>query len=199
MHCFMKYYPASLLLVALLLPAPPALPQVKPQQTIPGVPPERMWLAPSREYLRQHLEMAVLQALADSNCVEVMYARLNEYRTRESEPTFTVLCRKDHRSTFNLIYQISSLDPEFRAPDRSYQGDEPGDIKAAEPELQNLAELRDLLAKEELLLPQQSDTSTAPGMVLTPPAPPRRAEDALELDEMMKAAPSPDQVAPDLF
>ncbi len=51
--------------------------------------------------------------LEDPTCVEVLYARLNEYRTIYEEPTFTILCQKDPKTTFNRVVKITEVDPEY--------------------------------------------------------------------------------------
>lgn len=75
--------------------------------------PTRMWLPESAIHLHPFLELAVAEALRDSTCTEVLYARLNEYRTTYEEPTFTILCKRDYKSTFNKVYHITELDPEY--------------------------------------------------------------------------------------
>lgn len=75
--------------------------------------PTRMWLPESASHLHPFLELAVAEALRDTTCTEVLYARLNEYRTIYEEPTFTILCKKDYKSTFNKVYHITELDPEY--------------------------------------------------------------------------------------
>ena len=73
----------------------------------------RLWLPESSVHLHPFLELAVAEALRDPTCTEVLYARLNEYRTIYEEPTFTILCKKDYKSTFNKVYHITELDPEY--------------------------------------------------------------------------------------
>lgn len=73
----------------------------------------RLWLPESSAHLHPFLELAVAEALRDTTCTEVLYARLNEYRTIYEEPTFTILCKKDYKSTFNKVYHITELDPEY--------------------------------------------------------------------------------------
>lgn len=75
--------------------------------------PTRMWLPESAAHLHPFLELAVAEALRDTTCTEVLYARLNEYRTIYEEPTFSILCKKDYKSTFNKVYHITELDPEY--------------------------------------------------------------------------------------
>jgi len=77
--------------------------------------PTRMWLPESAANLHPFLKLAVAEALRDPTCTEVLYARLNEYRTIYEEPTFTILCKKDYKSTFNKVYHITELDPEYNS------------------------------------------------------------------------------------
>jgi hypothetical protein len=70
-------------------------------------------LLASAANLRPFLVMAVNKVLEDPSCVEVLYARLNEYRTIYEEPTFTILCQKDPKSTFNRVLKITEVDPEY--------------------------------------------------------------------------------------
>lgn len=76
---------------------------------------ERLWLPASAANLRPFLVMAVNKVLEDPACVEVLYARLNEYRTIYEEPTFTILCQKDPKTTFNRVVKITEVDPEYFA------------------------------------------------------------------------------------
>ncbi|MDP1933182.1 MAG: hypothetical protein Q8L60_17165 [Gammaproteobacteria bacterium] len=76
---------------------------------------ERMWLPASAQHLRPFLLMAMERALEDQTCTEVLYARLNEYRTIYEEPTFTILCKKDYKTTFNKVFQITEIDPEYNS------------------------------------------------------------------------------------
>lgn len=78
-----------------------------------SVNPERLWLPASAANLRPFLQMAVNKVMEDPACVEVLYARLNEYRTIYEEPTFTVLCQKDPKTTFNRVVKITEVDPEY--------------------------------------------------------------------------------------
>ncbi|MCB1665014.1 MAG: hypothetical protein KDI28_04505 [Pseudomonadales bacterium] len=74
---------------------------------------ERLWLPASASELRPFLQMAVDMALQDENCKDILYARLNEYRTIYEEPTFTILCQKDPKTTFNRVIKITEVDPEY--------------------------------------------------------------------------------------
>lgn len=76
---------------------------------------ERMWLPGSAQHLRPFLLMAMDRALEDQTCTEVLYARLNEYRTIYEEPTFTILCKKDYKTTFNKVYNITEIDPDYNS------------------------------------------------------------------------------------
>ncbi len=76
---------------------------------------ERLWLPASASNLRPFLVMAVNKVKEDPACAEVLYARLNEYRTIYEEPTFTILCQKDPKTTFNRVVKITKVDPEYFA------------------------------------------------------------------------------------
>lgn len=74
---------------------------------------ERLWLPPSAAHLRPFLEMAADLAMEDEDCKDILYARLNEYRTTYEEPTFTILCKKDAKTTFNRVVPITEVDPNY--------------------------------------------------------------------------------------
>lgn len=74
---------------------------------------ERLWLPASAAHFRPFLQMAVDLAMENEDCVDVLYARLNEYRTIYEEPTFTILCKKDAKTTFNRVVAITEVDPEY--------------------------------------------------------------------------------------
>ncbi len=76
---------------------------------------ERSWLPASAQHLRPFLLMAMERALEDPACTEVLYARLNEYRSVYEEPTFTILCKKDYKTTFNKVFNITVLDPNYNS------------------------------------------------------------------------------------
>lgn len=76
---------------------------------------ERLWLPASAANLRPFLVMAVNKAMEEETCVEVLYARLNEYRTIYEEPTFTILCQKDPKTTYNRVVKITEVEPEYFA------------------------------------------------------------------------------------
>lgn len=76
---------------------------------------ERLWLPASASNLRPFLQMAVDLALTDEDCTDVLYARLNEYRTIYEEPTFTILCKFNAKRTFNRVIPITEVDPDYYA------------------------------------------------------------------------------------
>ncbi|MEX0740882.1 MAG: hypothetical protein WD071_16230 [Pseudohongiella sp.] len=78
---------------------------------VEAVKPHRLWLAPSQENLRELLVAAAERALEDPECAEVLYGRLNEYRTENEETAFTILCMRDPRYTFNVVFNASDLQP----------------------------------------------------------------------------------------
>lgn len=71
----------------------------------------RLWLPSSQENLRPLLVAAAERALEDNECAEVLYGRVNEYRTENDETAFTILCMRDPRYTFNLVFNASDLEP----------------------------------------------------------------------------------------
>jgi len=71
--------------------------------------PERLWLPAGSSHLRDLLNIAAFRALEHSDCKEVLYGRLNEYRTENADTAFTILCMKDERTTFNLVFYASDL------------------------------------------------------------------------------------------
>lgn len=71
------------------------------------------WLPGTHRELQPYLELAITAAQQREDCMEIIYARLNEYRTENDEPTFTILCKKDFKHTFNIVYRITELFPEY--------------------------------------------------------------------------------------
>jgi hypothetical protein len=71
--------------------------------------PDRLWLSGSNSSLRPLLTAAAYKALENPDCSEVLYGRLNEYRTEHVGTAFTILCMKDARTTFNLVFYASDL------------------------------------------------------------------------------------------
>jgi hypothetical protein len=115
---------------------------------------ERLWLPASAQNLRPFLQMAADLALEDTTCTEILYGRLNEYRTAYEEPTFTILCKRDERTTFNKIIPITQVDPDYFAR-----------LQASE----NAASQSQTLSAEVEALRQQL---LAPSAVATPPQTP---------------------------
>ena len=98
---------------------------------------DRLWLPANRRNLQPLLTAAAQRALENPECADVLYGRLNEYRTERTEPTFSILCMHDARTTFNLLYLASELEAEENA--RSADSGQP-----LNPELERL---RGLLQK----------------------------------------------------
>jgi hypothetical protein len=73
--------------------------------------PHRLWLPARQEELRDLLVAAAYRALEDPDCEEVLYGRLNEFRSENDETAFTILCMRDPRYTFNLVFNASDLEP----------------------------------------------------------------------------------------
>ncbi len=123
----------------------------------------RLWLPESSAHLQPFLELAVAEALRDTTCTEVLYARLNEYRTIYEEPTFTILCKKDYKSTFNKVYHITELDPEYNsriaqseATSQLTQG-LTAEIESLRQQLVTPLEPSEPTATVELLVPKDED------------------------------------------
>lgn len=102
------YLAAGLLLSSVLTGAAAA---AEAETDTAAVPPHRLWLPSSQENLRELLVAAAHRALEDPDCAEVLYGRLNEYRSENDETAFTILCLRDPRYTFNLVFQASDLQP----------------------------------------------------------------------------------------
>lgn len=82
-----------------------------PVSAAEAIKPHRLWLPSSQENLRDLLVAAAQQALQDPDCAEVLYGRLNEFRSENDETAFTILCMRDPRYTFNLVFNASDLEP----------------------------------------------------------------------------------------
>jgi len=80
--------------------------------------PSRLWLPETQEELRGLLVAAAYKALEDPDCSEVLYGRLNEYRTENGQTAFTILCMRDPRYTFNMIFPADELEPATIAEER---------------------------------------------------------------------------------
>jgi hypothetical protein len=69
----------------------------------------RLWLPPAQANHREALVRAARQALLHQNCSEVLYGGLNEFRSEREGTSFTILCMRDGRSTFNQVFFESEL------------------------------------------------------------------------------------------
>jgi len=129
---------------------------------------ERLWLPASATNLRPFLVMAVNKVKEDPACVEVLYARLNEYRTIYEEPTFTILCQKDPKTTFNRVVKITEVDPEYFAKLQA-GADAASQAQGLNPEIEALR--RALLAPSGAQGSAPSDVPPAAADATTPVAP----------------------------
>jgi hypothetical protein len=129
---------------------------------------ERLWLPASATNLRPFLVMAVNKVQEDPACVEVLYARLNEYRTIYEEPTFTILCQKDPKTTFNRVVKITEVDPEYFAKLQA-GANAASQAQGLNPEIEALR--RQLLAPTGAQGSAPSDVPPAAQDVATPVAP----------------------------
>lgn len=127
----------------------------------PRIRPERLWLPASAQHLRPYLVLAVERSLEDPDCVEMLYARLNEYRTVYDEPTFSILCQKDYKTTFNHIYRVSDLDEYY--DERVAQSEQ-----AAETSSQLSADIEQL--RNSLLVPTDVIVNNAIPQAVSPEA-----------------------------
>lgn len=71
--------------------------------------PDRLWLPPAFAQYSDALTTAAELALEHPDCKDVLYGRLNEFRSENSGISFTILCMKDARSTFNQVFALSEL------------------------------------------------------------------------------------------
>ncbi len=147
-------------------PAPaPATPAVPASER--SVNPDRLWLPASAANLRPFLQMAVNKVMEDPACVEVLYARLNEYRTIYEEPTFTVLCQQDPKTTFHRVVKITEVDPEYFETLRA-SADASNQAQTLNPEIEALR--RQLLGGGTA--PEEAEAGDpADGAAATPAAP----------------------------
>ena len=77
----------------------------------------RLWLPPAQAAHREALVRAARQALLHQDCSEVLYGGLNEFRSEREGTSFTILCMRDGRSTFNQVFFEAELmtDEDIRA------------------------------------------------------------------------------------
>lgn len=187
----MKPYPLlrhpvfSLLLASCLVAAPVAAAEDKPT-----VNPERLWLPPSSAHLMPMLEYAAELALSNPDCREVLYGRLNEFRSgRGEEPVLTILCQQDPRSTFNVVYQASELEAALYSDEIQFSDEDPAS---------NLEALRQLLMSDDELRGQSRDLPADSN----PEAPDDTEEGPdleLELEDLLRDRPRPSEDPPELF
>lgn len=78
---------------------------------------DRLWLSPAHASHREALVRAARQALLHAECNEVLYGGLNEFRTEHEGTSFTILCMRDGRTTFNQVFFQADLmtDEDIRA------------------------------------------------------------------------------------
>jgi hypothetical protein len=78
----------------------------------------RLWLPPQHTESAGLLLTAANLALEHPDCAEVLYGGLNEYRTQREGTSFTIMCIKDARTTFNQIFFASELaESEIKTPE----------------------------------------------------------------------------------
>lgn len=155
--------------------------------------PERLWLPPSAANLRPALEEAARRASRDPECEEVLYGRLNNWRTEQGDPSMTILCQRDARSTFDLVYRVAelSLHDEEQIPDFS--------TRDAESNLETLRRL--LMSESDSGSAAESEAEEAENLnrQITPDEANRSLE--LDLDELLRNRNQDDQqeAPPELF
>lgn len=80
--------------------------------------PDRLWLPPQHAKVAGLLLSAAHRALEHPDCAEVLYGGLNEFRTEREGTSFTVMCIKDARTTFNQVFHERDLiASEVRSPE----------------------------------------------------------------------------------
>ncbi|HBN15837.1 MAG TPA: hypothetical protein DD407_12430 [Pseudohongiella sp.] len=119
----------------------------------------RLWLPASYAHLQDQLVLAARRAARHEDCQEVLYGRLNEYRTERDEPSFTIMCMKDVRTTFDQVFFASELDGESL--------DEP----RQQPTSEELEQLRGLLQSvaPNRRAPGSEDDADEAAVDMTPP------------------------------
>lgn len=151
---------------------------------------DRMWLPASSAHLRPFLQMAVNLALEEEDCNEVLYARLNEYRTIYEEPTFTILCKKDVKTTYNRVVPITEVDPEYFAKIQRSE-DAADTARTLTPEIEAL--------RNQLLSPSSAASISPAQAAPTPTTAPRAAanEDPNDLTlDLEHEAPAANTASP---
>lgn len=161
-HCFAPRRAVFLLLVLWpgLLSAQQAAPAAEPEPlTTEGQPKrelrsERLWLLPRNANLADLLERAARQALEHPDCQDVLYGSLNEFRSERGGTSFTILCMRDARSTFNLVFEADDLKS-------SEELNNPADLRPRE-ELERLRQMmQPVQPASDTTLPPASENSTS--------------------------------------
>jgi len=161
--------------------------------------PDRLWLPPSAAHLMPALQEASRQALNHPECAQVLYGRLNEFRTEHQTPALTILCQRDARSTFNLVFRVDELTvPDTEENDLVY---------TTENAASNLEALRRaLLSRQELetssdndIGPSEDADETSATGTDTSAMPDNRRSLELDLDELLRRPERQSDNPPDLF
>lgn len=160
---------------------------------------ERLWLPPAAVHLMPALEEAARRALAHPDCTQVLYGRLNEYRTEHNEPAMTILCQIDARTTFNLVFRVDELIIE--------DSDGSDLVFTTDNAESNLETLRRALMANPDVAPQASNQDTneqgnpdeneGENQRSTVTTDPRSLE--LGLDELLRRPPPQTNDAPEIF
>jgi hypothetical protein len=80
-----------------------------PQAQLRELRPGRLWLLPTHAEFAPILNRAARQALQHPDCIDVLNGGLNEFRTERTGISFTILCMKDARTTFNQVFYAEDL------------------------------------------------------------------------------------------
>mgnify|MGYP003658482073 CR=1 FL=1 len=150
---------------------------------------ERLWLPASSAHLRPFLQMAVNLAMEEEGCNDVLYARLNEYRTIYEEPTFTILCKTDAKTTYNRVVPITEVDPEYFAKIQRSE-DAADTARTLTPEIEAL--------RNQLLSPSSAASSNGTAAAAPAASPSAGAdEDPNDLTlDLQRQAPAASTAAP---
>lgn len=182
---FLRHPLLSLLLSSCLASVPAAA-----AEDTPTVNRDRLWLPPSSAHLMPMLEYAAELALSNPDCREVLYGRLNEFRSGQGEePALTILCQQDARTTFNIVYRASQLENALYTEDIEFSDEDAAG---------NLEALRQLLMSDTELRDQHLNQPANPGSETQETA----EEDLdleLELDDLLRDRQRPSEDPPELF
>ena len=120
-----------------------------PQIPVPKQPVKesRLWLPSAQASHREALLRAARQALLHQDCNEVLYGGLNEFRSEREGISFTILCMRDSRTTFNQVFSEAQLMTDEDIRNRTAGG-------AAE-----LERLRSLMQQQPGVQPVQPPTT----------------------------------------